>query len=160
MGRQVDDTRAWKARCAIGRVPLHGYWCSPCQHNIRCKLKRVTAQEALAVHPPASLTYGHVPMANRLLLLLCELPAAGAHNARFRSSQAMGTSFGPAASPLAAIAAAVSAGRAAARQARLLSSLEEQLGFVVRCVNDRRDHIPPVMSATAVTFPFDISFSG
>ncbi|PNH05976.1 hypothetical protein TSOC_007723 [Tetrabaena socialis] len=40
------------------------------------------------------------------------------------------------------------------------SALEEQLGFVVRCVNDRRDHIPPVLSAAAVTFPFDITFTG
>ncbi|GLC42779.1 hypothetical protein PLESTB_001417200 [Pleodorina starrii] len=48
----------------------------------------------------------------------------------------------------------------AARQARLQSALEEQLGIVVRRVNDRRDHIPPVLSASAVTFPFDISISG
>ncbi|GIL84135.1 hypothetical protein Vretimale_11086 [Volvox reticuliferus] len=48
----------------------------------------------------------------------------------------------------------------AARQARLQSALEEQLTLVVRRVNDRRDHIPPVLSTSAVTFPFDITFSG
>ncbi|KAG1679613.1 hypothetical protein FOA52_006130 [Chlamydomonas sp. UWO 241] len=31
---------------------------------------------------------------------------------------------------------------------------------VVRFVNERRDHIPPVASASAVTFPFDITMSG
>ncbi|PNW80906.1 hypothetical protein CHLRE_07g334700v5 [Chlamydomonas reinhardtii] len=50
--------------------------------------------------------------------------------------------------------------RASSRQARMQAALEEQLAFVVRCVNDRRDHIPPVLSASAVTFPFDITFSG
>ncbi|EFJ47979.1 hypothetical protein VOLCADRAFT_117751 [Volvox carteri f. nagariensis] len=39
-------------------------------------------------------------------------------------------------------------------------ALEEQLAIVVRRVNDRRDHIPPVLSPSAVTFPFDITFSG
>ncbi|KXZ47205.1 hypothetical protein GPECTOR_37g211 [Gonium pectorale] len=48
----------------------------------------------------------------------------------------------------------------AARAARLQSALEEQLALVVRRVNDRRDHLPPVLNASATTFPFDITFSG
>ncbi|GFR42788.1 hypothetical protein Agub_g3751 [Astrephomene gubernaculifera] len=48
----------------------------------------------------------------------------------------------------------------AARAARLQAALEEQLALVVRRVNDRRDHLPPVLSSAAVTFPFDITFSG
>lgn len=48
----------------------------------------------------------------------------------------------------------------AQRQARLQASIEELIAFVVRCVNDKRDHIPPVVSASAITFPFDITFSG
>lgn len=48
----------------------------------------------------------------------------------------------------------------AQRQARLEGSIEELIAFVVRCVNDRRDHIPPVVSSGTITFPFDITFSG
>lgn len=45
------------------------------------------------------------------------------------------------------------------KQKRLQSSLEDALTFIVRSVNEKRDHIPPVVSGSAVTFPFDISLT-
>ncbi|KAG2434954.1 hypothetical protein HYH02_012150 [Chlamydomonas schloesseri] len=67
---------------------------------------------------------------------------------------------GALAASVAGAAAGITGARASSRQTRMQAALEEQLAFVVRCVNDRRDHIPPVLSASAVTFPFDITFSG
>ena len=46
------------------------------------------------------------------------------------------------------------------RQARLQSAVEGLVTAVVRAVNDKRHHIPPVVSSSTVTFPFDISMSG
>jgi autophagy-related protein 101 len=43
------------------------------------------------------------------------------------------------------------------KQKKLLSSLEDAITFIIRSVNEKRDHIPPVISGSAVTFPFDIS---
>lgn len=47
-----------------------------------------------------------------------------------------------------------------ARAARLQSALEDRLAEIVRTVNAKREHIPPVVSAATVTFPFDISIAG
>jgi hypothetical protein len=47
-----------------------------------------------------------------------------------------------------------------ARAARLQSALEDRLAAIVQAVNDKREHIPPVVSAAVVTFPFDISIAG
>lgn len=49
---------------------------------------------------------------------------------------------------------------AAVRQARLQSAVEGLVTAVVRAVNDKRHHIPPVVSSSTVTFPFDVSMSG
>ena len=62
-----------------------------------------------------------------------------------------------AADPTAAAAAGSLRG---ARRARVQAALEEALLAVVRAVNERRDHIPPVTSGSAVTFPFDVSVEG
>lgn len=40
------------------------------------------------------------------------------------------------------------------------SSLEAALAAITRCVNEKRDHIPPVVSSSTVTFPFDITMTG
>lgn len=42
------------------------------------------------------------------------------------------------------------------RQAKLQSAIEEMLMLIVRTVNDRKDHIPPVTSSSLVTYPFDV----
>ncbi|GBF95769.1 hypothetical protein Rsub_08205 [Raphidocelis subcapitata] len=49
---------------------------------------------------------------------------------------------------------------AGVRQARLQSAVEGLLAAVVRAVNDKRHHIPPVVSSSTLTFPFDVSMSG
>lgn len=46
------------------------------------------------------------------------------------------------------------------RQAKLQSALEDLLLTVVRIVNEKKEHIPPVVSANTLTFPFDISVAG
>lgn len=46
------------------------------------------------------------------------------------------------------------------RQAQRQAALEGLLSEVVRCVNDKRAHIPPVVSSSPCSFPFDISISG
>ncbi|PSC69772.1 Meiotically up-regulated 66 [Micractinium conductrix] len=46
------------------------------------------------------------------------------------------------------------------RRARVQAAIEECLTSIVRHVNEKRDHIPPVVSGSAVTFPFDISVAG
>ncbi len=46
------------------------------------------------------------------------------------------------------------------RRARLQSALEDRLTHVVALVNSKKEHIPPVVSAAAVTFPFDITVAG
>lgn len=45
------------------------------------------------------------------------------------------------------------------KQKNLQSSLEAAVTFIIRSVNEKRDHIPPVVSGSAVTFPFDISLA-
>lgn len=42
------------------------------------------------------------------------------------------------------------------RQARLQAALEDMLTLIIRSVNDRKDHIPPVTSSSIVTYPFDV----
>ena len=49
-------------------------------------------------------------------------------------------------------------GGGASAEAR--GSLGEVLDRVARVVNERKDHIPPVMNSEVVTFPFDISVTG
>lgn len=46
------------------------------------------------------------------------------------------------------------------RHAKLQSSLEELLSAIVCLVNEKKEHIPPVVSANTLTFPFDISIAG
>ena len=46
------------------------------------------------------------------------------------------------------------------RQARLQAALEDLLLTIVRIVNEKKEHIPPVVSANTLTFPFDISIAG
>ena len=46
------------------------------------------------------------------------------------------------------------------RQAKLQSALEDLLLTIVRIVNEKKEHIPPVVSANTLTFPFDISIAG
>ena len=46
------------------------------------------------------------------------------------------------------------------RSAALQGDLEERLAEIVRSVNERKDHIPPVVSSATVTFPFEISIAG
>ena len=46
------------------------------------------------------------------------------------------------------------------RSAALQGELEARLTEVVRAVNERKDHIPPVVSAATVTFPFEIAIAG
>ena len=46
------------------------------------------------------------------------------------------------------------------RQVKLQSALEDLLLTIVRIVNEKKEHIPPVVSANTLTFPFDISIAG
>mmetsp|Transcript_11355 Transcript_11355/g.32240 ORF Transcript_11355/g.32240 Transcript_11355/m.32240 type:complete len:217 (+) Transcript_11355:702-1352(+) len=48
----------------------------------------------------------------------------------------------------------------ASRKAELEAALEETLTLIVSAVNTKRDHIPPVVSAEMVAFPYEISVSG
>ena len=48
----------------------------------------------------------------------------------------------------------------AQRQAKLQAALEELMTLIVRTVNDKKDHIPPVVSSAVLTFSFDISIAG
>eukprot|EP00951_Prasinocladus_malaysianus_P042174 scaffold506966_cov43-Prasinocladus_malaysianus.AAC.1 len=47
-----------------------------------------------------------------------------------------------------------------ARKAQLEHAVEEALTLIVSAVNTKRDHIPPVVSADIVTFPYEISIAG
>mmetsp|Transcript_18787 Transcript_18787/g.40429 ORF Transcript_18787/g.40429 Transcript_18787/m.40429 type:complete len:213 (-) Transcript_18787:522-1160(-) len=47
-----------------------------------------------------------------------------------------------------------------ARVSRMEGCLEQLLSHIARCVNEKRDHIPPVVSSSIVTFPFEITFAG
>lgn len=46
------------------------------------------------------------------------------------------------------------------REAKLQGAVEEALCTIVRLVGEKKDHIPPVLSTAAVTFPFDICVAG
>ena len=46
------------------------------------------------------------------------------------------------------------------RAERLQAGLEVVLTAVLRAVNDKKDHIPPVVSPATLTFPFDITIVG
>ncbi|KAK9826858.1 hypothetical protein WJX81_000664 [Elliptochloris bilobata] len=48
----------------------------------------------------------------------------------------------------------------AQRQAKLQAALEELMTLVIRTVNEKKDHIPPVVSSAVLTFSFDISIAG
>lgn len=48
----------------------------------------------------------------------------------------------------------------ARRSAQLLAELEECVEAIVAAVNKKKDHIPPVVSSQAVTFPFEIAIRG
>lgn len=48
----------------------------------------------------------------------------------------------------------------AQRSTQLLAELEECVAAIVGAVNQKKDHIPPVVSSQAVTFPFEIAIRG
>ena len=48
----------------------------------------------------------------------------------------------------------------AKRHAKLQAAVEGALTFVLRTVNEKRDHIPPVTSTGILTFPFEITVAG
>ena len=48
----------------------------------------------------------------------------------------------------------------ARRHTKLQTAVEEALLAVICAVNDKKDHIPPVVSPHLVTFPFDITITG
>ena len=48
----------------------------------------------------------------------------------------------------------------ARRHAKLQTAVEEALLSIICAVNDKKDHIPPVVSPHLVTFPFDITVAG
>mmetsp|Transcript_19680 Transcript_19680/g.51037 ORF Transcript_19680/g.51037 Transcript_19680/m.51037 type:complete len:267 (+) Transcript_19680:105-905(+) len=52
-----------------------------------------------------------------------------------------------------------SSAAAASPVSRLAATLEAARMTITRCVSDKRDHIPPVVSASTITFPFDITSS-
>lgn len=43
---------------------------------------------------------------------------------------------------------------------RLQKSMEDLIAYVVLCVNEKKDHIPPVISQSALTYAFDIALAG
>ena len=48
----------------------------------------------------------------------------------------------------------------AVRHAKLQSSMEGLMAFLIKTISEKKDHIPPVVSSNTVTFPFDISIAG
>ncbi|DBA94021.1 hypothetical protein WJX77_005384 [Trebouxia sp. C0004] len=48
----------------------------------------------------------------------------------------------------------------ARRHTKLQTAVEEALLSIICAVNDKKDHIPPVVSPHLVTFPFDITVAG
>lgn len=48
----------------------------------------------------------------------------------------------------------------AKRKQALQSQLEASLSSIITAVNTKRDHIPPVVSGAALTFPFDVTVEG
>jgi len=48
----------------------------------------------------------------------------------------------------------------AAQKLALQSALADTLGKIIARVNEKRSHIPPVISDAELTFPFEISVSG
>ena len=51
----------------------------------------------------------------------------------------------------------MAAAERAARHAALEASLHGAIAYVLRTVNERKEHIPPVVSGGLVSFPFDIA---
>lgn len=48
----------------------------------------------------------------------------------------------------------------AQRRARLQSAVEDRLAHIVALVTSQKEHVPPVVSGSAVTWPFDIALVG
>lgn len=46
------------------------------------------------------------------------------------------------------------------RHAKLQAAMEDVMTAIVRLVNDKKDHIPPVTSPAVLTFPFEITIAG
>ena len=46
------------------------------------------------------------------------------------------------------------------RHAKLQAAMEDVMTAIVRQVNDKKDHIPPVTSPAVLTFPFEITIAG
>jgi autophagy-related protein 101 len=38
--------------------------------------------------------------------------------------------------------------------------VEQVMTLILRAVNEKKDHIPPVTSAAVLTFPFEITIAG
>jgi autophagy-related protein 101 len=54
-------------------------------------------------------------------------------------------------------ASSAAAEERAARHAALETALSSALVYILRTVNERKEHIPPVVSGGVVSFPFDIA---
>lgn len=48
----------------------------------------------------------------------------------------------------------------AVRHAKLQAAMEGLMAFLIQTISIKKDHIPPVVSTSTVTFPFDISIAG
>lgn len=48
----------------------------------------------------------------------------------------------------------------AVRHAKLQAAMEGLMAFLIQTISVKKDHIPPVVSTSTVTFPFDISIAG
>lgn len=48
----------------------------------------------------------------------------------------------------------------AQRRSRLQSAVEDRLGHIVALVTSQKEHVPPVVSGSAVTWPFDVTLVG
>lgn len=46
------------------------------------------------------------------------------------------------------------------RHAKLQAAMEGLMAFLIQTISIKKDHIPPVVSTSTVTFPFDISIAG
>ncbi|EIE19548.1 DUF1649-domain-containing protein [Coccomyxa subellipsoidea C-169] len=44
--------------------------------------------------------------------------------------------------------------------AKLQEAVEQVMTLIIRAVNEKKDHIPPVTSAAVLTFPFEITVAG
>jgi hypothetical protein len=48
----------------------------------------------------------------------------------------------------------------AKRHAKLQAAVEEVMTYILRTINEKKDHIPPVTASGILTFPFEIAVAG